>query len=197
MLNSSFAKDLEHMLDCSTREMKCTGEKILVVRLNASDTMLIEDGNAVFHCLQNLPETFVGIAQKILEDSALKTKCPCVFSTDMYSSTSIKAMERKRRGDGEKLILSSTKMKRPQDWKSFLSNDEKESQLVQVLLETWSSAISSQVLKDRDVTLICEGRAYQLTSDGRNVAVSEIEALRSTQEETNTRVILYCACAKQ
>jgi len=31
MSNSSFAKDVEHMLDCSTcEEMKCTGEKILV-----------------------------------------------------------------------------------------------------------------------------------------------------------------------
>jgi len=31
MSNSSFEKDLEHMLDCSTgEEMKCTGEKILV-----------------------------------------------------------------------------------------------------------------------------------------------------------------------
>ena len=57
-------------------------------------------------------------------------------------------------------------------------------------METCSSArFSSQVLKDRDVTLICEGRAYQLTSDERNVAVSEIEVLRSTQEETDTRVI--------
>ena len=53
------------------------------------------------------------------------------------------------------------------------------------------------MLQGRNVTLICEGRANSLNSDGNTVSVSEIETLMSTQEETDTRVALYAMYAQQ
>ena len=48
------------------------------------------------------------------------------------------------------------------------------------------------------VILICEGTAYQLTSeDGKTTDKKEIETLRSTQEETDSRVVLYCMYRKE
>ena len=56
-----------------------------------------------------------------------------VFSTDTYQEGSIK--ERKRRGTGEKIILSGEAIKMPGDWPGFLVNDENKSQLVGMLLQ--------------------------------------------------------------
>ena len=172
----------------------CEDAKVLS---SPSETLVIEDGNAVFHRLHELPGTFSGIARKILEESVLKSKSPCVFSTDMYHKNSVKAMERQRRGAGERLIVSSGHMKRPKDWKDFLSNDDNKVQLVKILLDTWSGPSSAPVLRGREVILICEGRAYKLMSTGARVTVTELESLNSNQEETDTRAVLYVLYAQE
>jgi len=82
-------------------------------------------------------------------------------------------------------------MKRPKDWKVFLSNDDNKSQLVKVLLETWSSAPTAPILHVRQVVLVYEGSAYMLRSTGDAMSCVEIESLQSDQEETDTRVVLY------
>jgi len=69
-----------------------------------------------------------------------------MFSTDMYAPSSITVTERQRRGVGDKLIVSGGEMKRPKDWKVFLSNDDNKVQLVKVLLDTWSSAPTAAIL---------------------------------------------------
>ena len=50
---------------------------------------------------------------------------------------------------GDKLIVSGDEMKRPKDWKVFLSNDDNKAQLVKVLLDTWSSAATAPILHGR------------------------------------------------
>ena len=75
----------------------------------------------------------------------------------------MKEVERKRRGCGEKLIVRGEKTRRPKDWKDFLTNDENKEQLIRLLLTTWRSKSFSQKLEGHEVTLICEGRAYQFT----------------------------------
>ena len=81
----------------------------------AETTMVVEDGNALFHCLKDVPNNFRGISEKILD--MVSSKSPVIFSTDMYNENSIKSMERKRRGEGEKLIVCGSSTQRPRDWK--------------------------------------------------------------------------------
>ena len=119
-----------------------------------------------------------------------------VFSTDIYQGGSIKAMERKRRGTGEKIILSGEAIKRPGDWLGFLANDEKKSQLVGMLLDVWSSDRMAAKLKDRNVILVFEGIAYKLSSPDW-VRAEKKELSNSSQEETDSKVILYCLFGKQ
>jgi len=114
--------------------------------VNPRDCMIIEDGNALFHCLQEIPSSFGNIAHKILS-SIVEHASHVIFSTDMYSENSIKSVERIRRGCGEKLIVSGEKTKRPKDWKSFLTNDDNKKQLVQVLLNSWNSDASAELLQ--------------------------------------------------
>lgn len=156
--------------------------------------LVIEDGNAIFHYIQEIPRNFEEISEMVLK-TALQNS-PVIFSTDMYQDCSVKGVERKRRGTGEKLIVRGEKTRRPKDWKDFLTNDENKEQLIRLLLSTWSKSFSHK-LEGHEVTLICEGRAYQLTSDGESTLCQEIASLASTQEETDSRVILYCHYAKE
>ena len=93
----------------------------------------------------------------------------------------------------EKRLIEGEKTRRPENWKDFLTNDEHKEQLVRLLLKIWSSQDCAERLKNKEVLLICDGKAYRLASDGEAVTVSEVPALESDQEETDTRVVLYCS----
>ena len=74
-----------------------------------------------------------------------------IFSTDMYRTNSVKSLERRLRGCGEKFLLSGPSMKRPADWKGFLSNNENKQQLANILVKVWSEDSFVSHLKDRQV----------------------------------------------
>ena len=91
------------------------------------DAIHIQDGNALFHALTNLPPTFGRIALQILDQMVSKKNF--IFSTDSYHPDSIKAQERLRRGCSEKLILEGVATRTPPDFKVFLCNEENKLQL--------------------------------------------------------------------
>ncbi|KAG1681812.1 hypothetical protein GQR58_011609 [Nymphon striatum] len=159
-------------------------------------TLNIEDGNATFYCMTDVPTSFKQIGEKLV-DMSTGGKSKVVFSTDMYKDDSIKSMERRSRGCGEKRIIQGENTRRPENWKEFLSNDDNKQQLIALLLKIWSSPECSRKLQKKEVIAICEGKAYLLTSDGKTVEKSEILTLESDQEETDTRVVLYCSFAEQ
>ena len=64
----------------------------------------------------------------------LPKKSDVVFSTDMYYPDSVKAVERRRLGCAEKLVLQGKLTKRPGDWQMFLTNDENKLQLTRLVL---------------------------------------------------------------
>ena len=65
--------------------------------------LIIEDRNAVFRFLKEVSGNFKQISHKILD--MLPKKSDVVFSTDMYYPDSGKAVEWRRRGCSEKLVL--------------------------------------------------------------------------------------------
>ena len=94
----------------------------------AKVTLTVYDGNATFYYIKDIPANFSQICSKVF-DTIGKTG-DVVFSTDQYLHGSVKSMERRRRGCGEKLILKGEATKKPQDWKLFLSNDENKIQFI-------------------------------------------------------------------
>ena len=88
-----------------------------------------------------------------------------IFSTNTYKKDSIKAMERKRRGCGEKLIVRGESTKKPDSWKCFLANDDNKRQIVKVMLDVWSNDSIVTKLHSREVIFICGRFAYSLKSD--------------------------------
>ena len=156
-------------------------------------TLIIEDGNAVFHYLTEVPGNFKQISHKILD--RLPKNADVLFSTDMYYPDSIKSVERKRRGCAEKLLIQGELTKRPGDWQTFLTNDENKLQLVRLLLRVWSEDEVADMYKDRKLVLIAEGHAYSFDNQQQHTRVTEIPSLYSNQEETDSRVVLYCKYA--
>ena len=91
-------------------------------------------------------------------------------------------MESKRRGTSDKIILSDENTKRPGDWAQFLANDENKSQFVNLLLQVRSQDSQAAKLVGIKVVLVCEGKAYQLTSaDGVKTGKETLHDLTSTQ----------------
>ena len=181
---------------------KSKGMQFLVKDVNDAplpedaSTMLIQDGNALFHAMTDIPSNFQLISHRIFD--SMPKRVNFVFSTDMYQEDSIKDMEREQRGSSEKLIIGGQLTKKPADWKNFLKNSQNKSQLVDVMNEVWSSDAFAPKLVQRKVVSVVQGRSYLLESDdGISVKKTEIPELHSNQEETDTRVILYCAYAQE
>lgn len=157
-------------------------------------TVVIEDGNAIFHCLTDLPGTFKEISERTFD---MMSKCKIViFSTDMYKALSVKTMERVRRGTSNKLLVGGPKTKKPVEWKEFLKNSDNKMRFIEILLEVWSSKQFATRLESKEVTLICEGKAYKLSYGNNEVTKTALPEIESDQEETDTRVILYCFYAR-
>ena len=142
-----------------------------------------------------MPGNFRGIAEKIFN---LMAKKPfLIFSTDMYHPNSVKAVERLRRGSAAKLIVGGENTKKQKEWKSFLKNNENKKQLIEVLLAVWSSDSFKDNIRDRVVILICEGEAYEISVEEQQSSCKKITTLKSSQEDTDTRVVLYCKRGKE
>uniref|UniRef100_A0A0L8GHB2 Uncharacterized protein n=1 Tax=Octopus bimaculoides TaxID=37653 RepID=A0A0L8GHB2_OCTBM len=143
-----------------------------------------QQGNSV-SLTSEIPQTFREISRKVL--GSVLHLLPLIFRTDMYKEDSVKGVERNRQGFEDKLILSGEKRKHPKVWEVFLANDENKTQFIQLLFTTWRSEVSADIHTGHEMVLICEGKAYQLISDGHNTFCQEID----------TRVILYCMYAKE
>jgi len=83
----------------------------------------IEDGNALFYYLKELPDTFRQICLKL---HSMIAHCYVIVHTDMYVDDSVKNLERKRIGVADKLIVKGFSTRKPKDWKAFLQNEENE-----------------------------------------------------------------------
>ena len=65
------------------------------------------------------------------------------------------------------------------------------------MMRVWSSDDEVSHVKNRNVMLVVQGRVFKLTSDGQSVQETEVPALRSNQEETDSRIIIYIAYAQE
>ncbi len=111
----------------------------------------------------------------------------------MYQEGSIKDMEIEWCGSSEKLTIGGQLTKKPADWKNFLMN----SQNMDVMHEVWCSDAFAPKLVQRKVVSVVQCHSYLLESDdGITVKKIEIPELYSDQEETYTRMVLYCAYAQ-
>ena len=90
----------------------------------------MQDGNAFFYTLANLPPTFGAICLQVLDQMVAKKNF--IFSMDSYHEDSIKSQERVRRGFSQHCVVGGgggAATRKPTDWKLFLANEENRLQL--------------------------------------------------------------------
>ena len=97
----------------------------------------IQDGNALFYVLTNLPNTCGDICLQVLDQMVDKQNF--IFSTDSYHTDSIKAQERLHRGYSQKYLIDGPSTRKPTDFKLFLANEENKQQFCRLLLQVWRS----------------------------------------------------------
>ena len=128
------------------------------------EALYIQDGNALFHALMNLPPTFGEICLQVLDQMVAKKNF--VFSTDSYHSDSIKAQERLRRGFSQRYIIEGPATRKPTDFKTFLANEDNKTQLCQLMLRVWGSKLSASRLdKCGTAVAVVEGKAFPVFSE--------------------------------
>ncbi|CAH1773854.1 unnamed protein product [Owenia fusiformis] len=148
------------------------------------DAIHIQDGNALFHELTNLPPTFGAICLKMLDQMVAKKDF--VFSTDTYYAESIKAQERQRRGSSQKYILDGSATRKPSDFKVFLANEDNKTQLSELLLRVCGSKeAASRVGKSRKAVIVVGGKAYELKSSDGEVSVYKLVKSRYCEDVTS------------
>ena len=91
------------------------------------------------------------------------------------------------RRSGNTLIIKGASTKKPKCRKEFLSNDE--NQLIKLMLNVWQRNLTASHLTNRSFILICEEETFHLYNiDGKNKISDKVLELKSSQEETDTRV---------
>ena len=105
---------------------------------------------------------------------------------DRYSSNSLKAATRKKRGEGvRKHVTGATKV--PGKWADFLKNDQNKTELFNFL----SEKVSGQSFPSGKSIYISHGRAT-LTNEGNSAnEVVESAMGRTNHEEADTRILLH------
>ena len=76
------------------------------------NTLNIEDGNATFYSMKEVPAAFRQISEKICDVNTAR-KSSVLFSTDMYQENSVKSLERSARASGEERIIQGKSTKHP------------------------------------------------------------------------------------
>ena len=139
--------------------MEDLSEEVLYPR----DALHIQDGNALFHTLTNIPPTFGAICLQVLDQMVARNNF--VFSTDTYQTYSIKAQERQCHGFSQRYIIDGPATRKPTDFKLFLANEDNKTQLCRLLLRVWGSKSAASRLENCGTALVVvDGKTYHLSS---------------------------------
>ena len=83
------------------------------------DALFIQDGNAHFHSLIDIPRIFGELSSRIL--NSMVSKNEFIFSTDSYHNYSIKSQERLCRDCSQRHIVSGPATRKPPNFKLFFN----------------------------------------------------------------------------
>ena len=89
---------------------------------------LFVDVNAALRAVKNVPKIFEDLAIKLINDVPQRYNV-VYFVCDTYFEKSIKAAQRNKRGSSDRLVVRSSKMHIPSDFRKFLNNNNNRERL--------------------------------------------------------------------
>ena len=150
---------------------------------------LVLDMIAQICTMSNIPETFGGLAQLFVESIPVGYNRVDIVA-DTYRQSSIKTLERKKRGDSAKLLIKSLQSKIPPDFSQFLLNGENKSRMIELISEyvETNKAEVLNILRCNKIVISLDCKCVAITHASTTIETS----LVSNQEEADTKVILHC-----
>lgn len=159
-------------------------------------SVCIIDGMSIVQKMKGDGKTFSQIADAILSvalhEGVLSNRVDVVF--DVYRETSIKNAERCNRGS-----TTGTQWKNIApghnilQWRKFLNNPQNKTSLIKFLVEQWKLPTNRSKLQDKVLYVTCEELCYKLTKED----FEEVDALKTSQEEADTRLFLHATHASE
>ena len=153
-----------------------------------SKDVLIVDMIAQIQTMQSIPCTYEGFAENFIK--SLPTGYNRVdLIADTYKDFSIKAMERKKRGESKKVLIKSLQSKIPHDFSRLLKNGENKTRLIELLssyIEQHKNKVFNS-LRCYKIVISLDCKCLVIT----RLSTTEDALLSSNQEEADTKLILH------
>ena len=113
---------------------------------------------------------------------------------DVYQPISIKNIERVECGSQASISFSQIAHgHRIKQWRNFLYNSQNKTRLFEFLVSDWSSERQRKKLNGKDVYVTLSDICKHLTEE----MVCEVDDLKCTHEEADTRMILHAVLPAQ
>jgi len=126
------------------------------------------------------------VLAQILHTSHGSSRIDVVF--DVYRDHSIKSAERVNRGSQEGITFSQIRPgHKIKNWRRLLACAESKNHLIQFLVDSWKDPKRRQQLSNKTMFVTCGEKCIKFTQESHE----EIEALKSDQEEADTRLLLH------
>lgn len=155
----------------------------------------IVDGMAILQSLKEIPSTFQDLAMTVFDSIAPPSTMArgIDFVTDRYYETSIKNAERRRRSSqgSLKVRITGPGQKCPKQWKKFLRTGENKTSLTDFLLQQWSGNSYANRIGRRIIFFAAADICVRLFVVDGKVMSEQVEELRCTHEEADTRIFLH------
>ena len=110
--------------------------------------------------------------------------------TDTYTEISIKNGDHQKRGASARLMIHSSQSKLPREFKNFLKNRQNKTRLFELIFQVISQESSQALQMLKCDQIYCSEASHTVAIDSNGV--SNIDDLKSNQEEADTKVILHC-----
>lgn len=161
----------------------------------------VVDGMAVLQSLGDIPATFgdlaVSVFNAVVQRTGMTSRID--FVTDTYPEISIKNVERAKRAchGTVKVKITGPGQRCPKQWKKFLGDGENKTVLTAFLLQQWCSNSYAGRIGNRVIYFASgDGCIKILVINGR-VVCEEIDELRCSHEEADTRMLLHAKHAAE
>ena len=142
----------------------------------------ILDLAALLRSTVKVPDTFEDLAMKIYH-SVPTTYTTIYVACDTYHTRSIKSPERRLRGEAEKLIIRSEKVKIPPNFQQFLCNGENKERLFELIEKTLIKN-RELMIDDRTIYFARGTSCMKITKEG----ATEMDDLKTDHEEADTKI---------
>lgn len=169
-------------------------EKRVVSNPPRNIDIYVVDGFFFLHLMTNLPQMWGRVAREILIRLCRFPAQQIDLVFDRVISPSIKDSERDRRSDDDRSSackISGPNQHRPEDFVKMLRNDNFKREIVRFLKESWSENSMAPILGSKVVHITYEECCYKIEVINEEVKITEIEDLRSSHEEADSRMIAH------